>query len=947
MAPAEWDRIVGLFHAAREKSGGERIMLLETACRDNVSLRRAIEELLKEDEAASGFLSEPLFIARSRERQGTHVVAGQRFGRYVTLALIGRGGMGEVWSAQDSDLDRIVALKFLSSEALADLDTTQIIREAKAASALNHPGIVTIHEVVPADSTMAIVMELVDGKPLSEMAEKPLALDKALAIGLQIAEALAAAHAGGIIHGDIKPENILVRRDQYVKVLDFGLARKISTETIASSGALVLGTLRYMSPEQARGEDLTPASDIFSFGLVLYELITARHAFPAASPLETAHAIVTRNPVPPSFVSRSIPARLEILLRGMLGKEPSSRPSAQEVARTLRELKERSQLRWAPRLKVWQWAAAAIVLLAVCFAVWRWHKTHAERNSFSFEQVSTLVPENRATAAAISFDGRLAAYANIDGVFVRRIENGETNALAAPPDYVVERLAWFADGTKLLASGFSTLTNAPSIWTISTSDRGAAPQLLREQGREASPSPNGARIVFLAPDRSQIWIMNADGKQALQLIAGPGDDIFPLVFWSPDGRRIAFQRRHYVAGKQRASHGVFDRFFERSYESVDVATRKVTAAVPGLGIASAAGLPDGRILFLRYSLPFTDAADELWEVRTDRATGAFKGAPYKVVSLAEPGERHVYGVSATADGKQVMVLKRSDVNNVFVGDFDEAVPRISDIRRLTFDERTTYPHAWTVDSRSVIFESDRNGTWDLFLQRIDQRTPRTLVATPLMEVLPHLTPDGRWVLYSAAEKLERGTYQLRRVPVSGDGISEAVPLAGQFEEVRCPIGGGKQCVLRSTVAEKYYVFYELDPLRGKGAELARTSWIPNLTEDWDVSPDGRQIAIPNHDSRTARIRIVNLAPGATRPGEHDLILPRLSDLRSVVWSASGRGWFVTYDLAVGSRMVYVSPDGSFRPLGDIAGWAVPSPDGRHVAFLNRIIATNAWLLRRH
>jgi hypothetical protein len=148
MTPEEWNRLFDLFHAAREKSGGERVMVLDAACGESTPLRKAVEELLREDEAASGFLSEPLFSSLRGEPRASQILPGQRVGRYVTVAPIGRGGMGEVWSAQDTDLDRLVALKFLTSETFAGLDPQQITREAKAASALNHHGIVTIHEVV-------------------------------------------------------------------------------------------------------------------------------------------------------------------------------------------------------------------------------------------------------------------------------------------------------------------------------------------------------------------------------------------------------------------------------------------------------------------------------------------------------------------------------------------------------------------------------------------------------------------------------------------------------------------------------------------------------------------------------------------------------------------------------------------------------------------------------
>ena len=348
MTPEEWNRLFDVFHSAREKSGGERVMVLDLACGENTLLRKAVEELLREDEAASGFLSEPLFSSIKGELRANPIVPGQRVGRYVTVALIGRGGMGEVWSAQDTDLDRLVALKFLTSETLVGLDPQLITREAKAASALNHHGIVTIHEVVPSEPTPAIVMELVEGKPLREVCGKPVPIPDVLDIGLQIAEALAAAHAGGVIHGDIKPENIFLRPDRYVKLLDFGLARKVTTATLALGFSPVLGTLRYMSPEQARAEPLTPASDVFSLGLVLYELLAGRHAFPATSALDTVQGILEKEAVAVSSLNPHVPARLDLLVRAMLAKEPSARPTAAEAVPTLTELQKPARAYWTP-----------------------------------------------------------------------------------------------------------------------------------------------------------------------------------------------------------------------------------------------------------------------------------------------------------------------------------------------------------------------------------------------------------------------------------------------------------------------------------------------------------------------------------------------------------------------------------------------------------------------
>jgi hypothetical protein len=939
MTPEEWNRLFDVFHAAREKSGGERVAVLDAACGESTLLRKAVEELLREDEAANGFLSEPLFSSLSGEPRVSPVVPGQRLGRYITVALIGRGGMGEVWSAQDTDLDRLVALKFLTSETLAGLDPQQVTREAKAASALNHHGIVTIHEVVQSGSTPAIVMELVEGKPVREVCGKPLPIPEVLAIGLQIAEALAAAHASGVIHGDIKPENIFVRPDHYVKLLDFGLARKVTTETIALGYGPPLGTLRYMSPEQARAEPLAPASDVFSLGLVLFELLAGRHAFPAASPLDTAQGILEKEAVAPSSLNPHVPARLDLLVRAMLDKQPSARPTATEVVRTLKELNSPGKTLLEVVPEVWKWGVAAILTIVVCFAAWRWKQARVPETTATFRQITTLIPENRATAAAISPDGKSAAYANVDGIFVRTIQNGDTRTLSSPGDYLVDRLAWFADGTKLVASGFSTTTNIPSIWLISTA--GADPGPLRTHARGATPSADGTQVAFLSQDSSEIWVTGMHGGEPQKVVAGAGHDTFPIVFWSPDGRRLAFQRRHFDQHQ-----------YQYRYESVELATGKVSVEAPNLLMSAASALPDGRVMFLRWDNEDFTSSHGLYEMKTDLATGALQGEPRKVASLAGDDTTTLLGLSVAANGKQALTLLRSAQNSVFVGDFNQSKPRISNIRRLTLDEQTNYPHAWTADSRDVIFESNRRGGYDLFKQGIDQRTPEVIVATPMTEMLPQLSPDGHFVLYDARPRESEqpwyyrpGTSKLMRVPVEG-GNPQEVSIGGPLDEFRCALGPGKRCVLRTTVPGESRTYYDLDAVRGRGKELARTKWSVEVLGDWDVSPDGTQVAVPNHDSRDARIRVVSLEPKPNQAGEREVLLPGMTDLRGLVWAADGQGWFVSVDTTVGNQLLYVYLDGRFQSLGDIHGWAVPSPDGRRVAFLNTIIATNAWLIER-
>jgi tetratricopeptide (TPR) repeat protein len=261
----------------------------------------------------------------------------------VIKGLLGGGGMGVVYKADDTRLGRGVALKFLAGCGLDHRALERFQREAQTASALNHPHICTVYDVSEHQGQPFLVMELIDGKTLRQIAaESPPLGVLGAAIG-QVARALSAAHAAGIVHRDIKPENIMVRSDGYVKVLDFGLARRLPTGPASGpAGAttepgLLLGTLRYMSPEQARGEPATSVSDVFALGIVLYELATGRHPFASDSPVGVLHAILSESPLPARRLNPQLPGPLEKLIEGMLQKDARLRPQATEVEAVLAE----------------------------------------------------------------------------------------------------------------------------------------------------------------------------------------------------------------------------------------------------------------------------------------------------------------------------------------------------------------------------------------------------------------------------------------------------------------------------------------------------------------------------------------------------------------------------------------------------------------------------------
>jgi predicted ATPase/predicted Ser/Thr protein kinase len=280
------------------------------------------------------------------------VVSGRRVGPYELLAFLGAGGMGEVYRARDVRLDRDVALKLLAQHLTQNpVAVERFMREARAASALNHPNIVTVYEIGEADAGRFIAMEFVKGRSLRALVAERPPIDSLMRLAEQIARALAVSHAAGIAHRDIKPDNVMVRDDGYVKVLDFGLARLVKARderfdgeiTLAASEAgLLVGTLQYMSPEQAAGDPrhrpLTTATDIFSFGLVLYELLAHSHPFASDSPIAVLHDIVHELAIPPSRLNPEIPAPLDALIQGMLQKDPRLRPTAVEVETVLLEL---------------------------------------------------------------------------------------------------------------------------------------------------------------------------------------------------------------------------------------------------------------------------------------------------------------------------------------------------------------------------------------------------------------------------------------------------------------------------------------------------------------------------------------------------------------------------------------------------------------------------------
>ncbi|MEJ7578461.1 MAG: serine/threonine-protein kinase, partial [Pyrinomonadaceae bacterium] len=357
MTPERWQQINQLFHSALEHEGGQRAAFLARACAGDEALREEVESLVASHQQADNFIETPAddLAAEFFAEGQTRLEAGQTIAHYTIIALLGVGGMGEVYLAKDKKLDRQVAVKILNEKFNGDESNLQrFISEAKAASALNHPNILVIHEIGAEGETHYIVSEFIKGKTLREVKEKTLQFSEILDISIQLAGALTVAHEAHLVHRDIKPENIMIRPDGFVKILDFGLAKLVEQKNKSILGleestfkqnqtakGVILGTVNYMSPEQAKGERVDERTDIFSFGVLVYEMITERAPFAGNSVSETFANLIIKEPPPLSYFAANVPNELQRIVSKTLKKNKDERyQTMKDLLADLKELKE-------------------------------------------------------------------------------------------------------------------------------------------------------------------------------------------------------------------------------------------------------------------------------------------------------------------------------------------------------------------------------------------------------------------------------------------------------------------------------------------------------------------------------------------------------------------------------------------------------------------------------
>lgn len=745
---------------------------------------------------------------------------GQKIGRYVLTGRLGEGGMGEIYAARDSELGRFVAVKFLAQSAIQTSSVDRFIHEAKAASALNHPNIVTIYEVIHTTSRLAIVMELVDGMSLRQLCGSPVPVDRVLHMGGQIARALGAAHARGIVHCDIKPENLMVRQDGFVKVLDFGLAQDLSS--MASSSILPAGTLRYMSPEQSRGGAASPASDVFSLGIVLYELSTGVHPFESGSLFDGLKALNEAAPRPPSSRNAFVPPQLDTLILRMLTKDANHRPSAVEVARVLESRFQNQGVglsvtgnensipapagrgpdppidrsRLTPNRLNRMMLAIVVILMTVGIVAWFTLRKELPRRTADLEARPLTAQSGWERSPAFSPDGQMIAFTWTETkkqraqIFVKRFADDNPVQITDPKESGnIGSLSWSPDGKRI---AFKRLYGGSGAICTIPSSGGEETRLLDLKAADFSSgmdwSPDGKHLAFsdLLPDttRNAIFFYDVLSGEKRKL-TDPPDGIWgdwdPK--FSPDGRRLAFKR-------------VTAFWSDDLYVVPSAGGPPIPLPSNKRGISGHDWMPDGNSLIASCQRGGTIYALWQWPVKdggpqqritfggvdavtpvVSRKTGRIAWVNrfddinlYRVPIQGGASERLAAssawdgGASYAPDGRIVFVSDRSNSRELWVARADGSMP----VRVTNFNGAALGSPEWSPDGRQLVFEAQADGQRDIFVLTCELNTPRCgeprrLTFSPSSEYSPTWSADGRFIYFA----IRSGPWDIWKQAVDG------------------------------------------------------------------------------------------------------------------------------------------------------------------------------------
>lgn len=822
-----------MLEAALECPATERASFLDHACAGDEGLRRELESLLLSDGQAEAFIESPParvaadLFTDNRPKPGR----GERIAHYEILAPIGSGGMGEVYLAQDTRLGRKVALKLLPSSLTADAHLrARFFREAQLASALDHPNICTIHEVGQSSSLLFIAMQYVEGVNLKQLiGSRPLKLDALLSISLQAADALAAAHDLGIIHRDIKSNNIIITPRGQVKVLDFGLAKLTDgsgrhgkaeselTSQLTRTGA-VMGTPSYMSPEQARGERLDHRSDIFSLGVVIYEMASGDVPFKRRSQAETMNAVINEPHTPVAEFNEEIPAELSAAIDRALSKDPADRyQSMGEMLLDLRRLgravgligssdSQGAVIAYVPpgrrSAKLWMWAMT-LLGLALLVGLGLWFSSlrslpQPQRPLLRTTPLTAYV--GMEVLPAFSPDGKQVAFSwngekgdNFD-IYVKLVDTGTPHRLTTHPAED-SFPAWSPDGSHI---AFRRHTNESDAVYLIPSLSGPERKLADIFPRLLGPNVGGDGLAFsldgkflAVPDKNSadepfsIVLISTETGEKRQISSPPAGSVGDNTpAFSPDGSQLAFSR---ISGQgvediylMRAEGGeprrlTFDNRYIRDLDWTadgrEIVFISLREGDTGLWRVSASGGTPERVVTavgynitrlsisrqgdrLAYTQYFVDT--NIWRVELAGPNGR-ASAPTILISSSKSDSAPQY----SPDGKRITFRSdRSGSFEIWACEADGSNP----VQLTNLSSHYAGAPCWSPDRRQIAFDARPEGNPDIFVISAEGGRPRRLTEDPAEEIAPSWSRDGRWIYF---ESNRSGSTQIWKMPPDG------------------------------------------------------------------------------------------------------------------------------------------------------------------------------------
>jgi Tol biopolymer transport system component len=930
MSKARWQRIQHLFHEALERPAEARARFLHEMCDGDSALLNEVQSLLDQPVSAERFLVTDDSGVDANDPSAVRV--GQRLGVYQLQALIGRGGMGEVYRARDTRLGRDVALKILPRLFISDPDRlARFEREARVLASLNHPHIGAIYGLEDADGVRALVLELVNGETLADrIARGPIPLNETLTIARQVVDALDAAHEKSIIHRDLKPANIKVTPDGVVKVLDFGLAKAPSGDAapadhtpspaVALSGTregVILGTPAYMSPEQAMGRPADKRSDIWAFGCVLYEMLTGTRAFQGEDIPDVLARILERDPDFNALPATTPPA-LRRLLRRSLEKDRKRRLPDIGVASL--EIDEALTTPAGPVLAPvalpgrvdWRAAlggavlAAAVAATAATFYTRR-STSEAIVTRFEISTTGTCCPAN----FALSPDGRRLAFvtgaAGRQQLAVRSLDQVGVQVLAGTEGAV--DLFWAPDSRTICFAATSKLKRVDLS--------GGAPQVIADAPGFRGGTWNNEGVIVFAPtlNGGLMRVSSAGGSPVEVTHLAPGQPSHVWPQFLPDGRHVLFHVPGvFVTGSTPSTAGIYVASLDGGEPTrVVAAEQNAMYAPPGYllrvsqGVLVAQRFDAARALLSGDPLPvaqgvgqidgsggsaFSVSATGILAYRSGASIGSrrqlvwFDRAGKVLGTVGQPDQNAPTSPALAPDDLRVANSRNVQGNSdIWLTDIGREMAI-----RFTSDAAVESSPVWSPDGGRVVFRSLRNGVSDLFVKPANSATnEQPLLVTPQGKTPLDWSRDGRFLLYANLDSNTQSDLWVLPLAASTAAADARKPfpvVQTNFDETQGQFSpDGRWLAYTSNESGPDGIYVSSFPESGgkrlvSSAGGSQPRWRPDGKELFYVAADARLMAVPIRATPTDRA----VDPGTPLP----LFPTRLAAGSSI--SLSGRGW---------------------------------------------------------